>query len=106
MSDSAASAAIDINFCPHCKADWIKAPDYLLCWKCHKAPTTVAPATVAPTVSASREPDDNGDPPIDIAAAANAAAKAAKDGSFWMAFQNVAKEELVSYGGSISVGNY
>ena len=92
-SDYDANAATDIlniNCCPHCGEDWLKKPGYRKCWKCRKSPPS------ALITNAHREPDDNGEGPIDMAAAI---AKAVESGHFWMAFNEVAKSELVSIRG-------
>jgi Zn-finger nucleic acid-binding protein len=87
MTVSTDSPAVDIDFCPHCGEAWVKKAGYRKCWKCSKSP----PSTILTT---SREPDDTGDAPIDLA---KAAAKAVEEGHFWMAFNEVAKSELVGF---------
>ena len=76
---------LDINNCPNCAEPWVKRVGYTKCWKCGKTPPS---AMLAKT----REGDDRGDEPIDIGRAAE---KAVSDGHFWMAFNAVAKSELV-----------
>jgi hypothetical protein len=89
MSASAPSTNdtfIDIDFCPACAEPWLKRAGYVKCWKCQKSPPSVFTNT-------AREPDDMGEP-TDISAAA-VAAKAVKDGQFWIAFNKVAEDERV-----------